>query len=60
MITNEVNVFQKCENTKRALEKCEESAHHSVSVVVWLGAIRHSKRVERHSSCAIWHPFRPS
>ena len=35
MITNEENVFfKKHENTKHALEKREESAHHDISVMV--------------------------
>ena len=55
MITNEVNVFTKHENTKHAWEKCEKSAHHGVRTAVWPNAIQHSKSVEWHSSCAKWH-----
>ena len=62
MITNEVNVFKKFENAKRALGDHEESAHHGVSVMVWLSAIQHSRSAERnsksakqHSKSAKWH-----
>ena len=62
MITNEVNVFKKFENAKRALGDHEESAHHGVSVMVWLSAIQHSRSAERnsksakqHSKIAKWH-----
>ena len=56
MITNEVNVFQKKRNAKCALGDHEQSAHHGMSVTVWLSAIKYSRSVERHSKSAEWHP----
>ena len=49
MITNEIIFFfKKSENMKHALEKCEESAHHDVSVMTWPSAIRHSRSADWH------------
>ena len=49
MATHEENIFQKTRKHKKRIQKCEESAHHGVSIVLRPSAIQHSKSVERHS-----------